>query len=155
MRAVAAAWSGNEASLADSRHDRRADSGVPRHRSRTRRASDAASPPARQVTIVLAPYLTWDDIIAHLDARLWRLAEKGALAGVNARSRVREPGQGATPLEGALAVSAGAWALPEWGAPAAYNATETVRRRHGGRCLPAHLRAQHGTRRASPISACR
>ncbi len=83
------------------------------------------SPPARQVTLVLAPYLTWDDVTAASTPALWRLASRGALASVNARSRVRQPGQGATPLESALAVSAGAWALPEWGAPAAYEATET------------------------------
>ena len=82
MRAVAAAWSGNEASLADSRHDRRADSGVSRHRSRARRR--AAPPPTRlpaQVTLVLAPYLTWDDISPTSTPAIWRLAEQGALAG--------------------------------------------------------------------------
>ena len=79
----------------------------------------------RHVTLVLAPYLTWGDISPTSTPSIWRLAEKGALAGVNARSRVRDPLQGATPLEGALAVSAGAWALPEWGAPAAFTATET------------------------------
>lgn len=80
---------------------------------------------ARHVTLILAPYLTWDDVSQTSMPSLWRLAENGALASVNARSRVRLPGQGATPLEGALAVSSGAWAFPEWKAPPALNATET------------------------------
>ena len=89
-------------------------------------AANSADPPVRQVTLILAPYLTWGDITPTSTPAIWRLAEKGALAGVNARSRVREPGQGATPIEGALAISAGAWALPEWSAQPAYTATEPV-----------------------------
>ena len=87
--------------------------------------AQATPTPTRHVTIVLAPFLNWDDISPTKTPAIWHLAEQGALAGVNARSRVRQSGVGATPLEGALALSAGAWALPEWGAQAAYNATET------------------------------
>jgi hypothetical protein len=100
-------------------------------------ASDSTGPPARQVTLVLAPYLTWGDISPTSTPAIWRLAENGALAGVNARSRVREPGQGATPIEGALAISAGAWALPEWSAQPAYTATEPVA---GGTAADAYQR---------------
>jgi len=100
-------------------------------------ATPQSPPSSRQVTLVLAPYLTWGDISPTSTPAIWRLAENGALAGVNARSRVREPGQGATPLEGALAVSAGAWALPNWTAPAAFTATETFA---GGTAADAYRR---------------
>ena len=86
----------------------------------------SSTPSARRVTIVLAPYLTWDDVTATSTPNLWRLAEKGAVGAINSRSRVREPGQPASPIEGALGLSAGAVAQPEFLAMAAYNATETV-----------------------------
>jgi len=66
-------------------------------------SASPTQPPIHQVTLVLAPYLTWGDISPTSTPTLWRLAQTGALASVNARSRVRQPGQGATPLEGALA----------------------------------------------------
>ena len=88
-------------------------------------ASDSEPVTVRGVTIVLAPYLSWDDVSPASTPALWRLAEKGALASVNARSRVRDPEGGSTTLEGALALSAGAWARPVWDAPAAFTATET------------------------------
>ncbi len=80
---------------------------------------------ARNVTVVLAPYLTWADISPTSTPALWRLAGTGALASVNSRGHVIAPGGGAAPLEGALALSAGAWAIPDWSAPAAFDATET------------------------------
>ena len=85
-----------------------------------------ATPRAKHVTIILAPYLTWSDVTPTSTPNLWRMAEKGAVGAVNARSRVRQAGEPASPIEGALALSAGAWAEPDFLARAAYNATETV-----------------------------
>lgn len=83
-----------------------------------------AQPQARRVVIVLAPYLTWSDIDATSTPTIWSLAESGAVGDINARSRTREPGEPASPLEGALTISAGAWAVPEFDAAAAFNTDE-------------------------------
>jgi hypothetical protein len=88
-------------------------------------AGAAAAPPPRQVTIVLAPYLIWSDITPALTPVLWRLVGSGAVGNVGARSRVPEAGEPPSPLEGALTLSAGNWATPDYAAPAAFNATET------------------------------
>ena len=89
-------------------------------------AAVTTTPRAEHVTIVLAPYLTWPDVTATSTPNLWRLAQNGAIGAVNARSRVRESGEPASPVEGALGLSAGAWAQPDFSAMAAYNASETV-----------------------------
>lgn len=87
--------------------------------------ASVAAPSAQRVVLVLAPYLTWGDVSATSTPNIWRLAEKGALGNVNARSRAPEWGEPASPAESALAISAGNWAQPDYGAAAAYNATET------------------------------
>ena len=90
------------------------------------RASSAAAPSqVRHVVVVLAPYLVWSDVTAATTPALWRLAEKGAVGSVNARSRIQESGEPASPDEGALSISAGSWAVPDFLAPAAFTATET------------------------------
>lgn len=83
-----------------------------------------AQPPTKRVVIVLAPYLTWADVTPTSTPTVWSLAEKGAVGDINARSRTREPGEPASPLEGALTISAGAWAVPSYNAAAAYLASE-------------------------------
>lgn len=77
--------------------------------------------PAKRVVIVLAPYLTWSDLDPGSTPRIWELAQDAAIGDINARSRTREPGERPSPLEGALTISAGAWAVPVFDAPAAYN----------------------------------
>lgn len=86
--------------------------------------SAQAQPTAKRVVIVLAPYLTWSDIGAASTPTIWSLASDGAVGDINARSRTREPGEPPSPLEGALTISAGAWAVPEFGAAAAFNVDE-------------------------------
>ncbi len=81
--------------------------------------------PAKRVVIVLAPYLTWSDVTATTMPNMWALAEEGAIGDINARSRTREPGERPSPLEGALTISAGSWAVPSFDAPAAYNVEES------------------------------
>ena len=85
-----------------------------------------AAPSATRVTIVVATGLTWADITPTATPSLWRLAELGAIGNVNGRMRNRENGEPPTALEGALDVSAGNWATPNFSAPPAYNVTESV-----------------------------
>lgn len=84
----------------------------------------AAPEQERRVVLVLAPYLMWDDITPTATPTMWSLAQQGALGNVNARSRARQPGEPSSPLEGALTISAGAWAVPSYSAAAAFNVTE-------------------------------
>jgi low affinity Fe/Cu permease len=86
--------------------------------------ASAAEPDAPVVVLVLAPSLTWDDVTPGLTPTLHRLAKQGAIGNLNARSRARRIGDEPSPLEGALTVSAGVWALPAPGAPAAYDYDE-------------------------------
>jgi len=79
-----------------------------------------AQPRSRRVIIILAPYLTWGDVTPASTPTIWGLAETGAIGDINARSRAREPGEPSSPLEGALTISAGAWAVPSYSAAAAY-----------------------------------
>jgi len=83
-----------------------------------------AQPPTKRAVIVLAPYLTWADVTPTSTPTIWSLAENGAVGDINARSRTREPGEPASPLEGALTISAGAWAVPSFAAPAAFVESE-------------------------------
>lgn len=78
----------------------------------------------RRVILVLAPYFMWDDFSPTSTPAIWELARTGALGAINARSRAREPGEPSSPLEGALTISAGAWAVPAYAAAAAYNVDE-------------------------------
>ncbi len=87
-------------------------------------AAHAATSPARRVIIVLAPYLMWDDITPTSTPTIWSLADAGALGDINARSRARVAGEPSSPLEGALTISAGAWAVPSYSAAAAYSVFE-------------------------------
>ncbi len=90
----------------------------------------AAKPPgSSRVTLVLVPNLRWQDIAPTSTPTLFRLAGSGAIGDINARSRTRLQGIAASPLEGALTISAGAWASPVDGslagvAPAAYSIDE-------------------------------
>jgi hypothetical protein len=76
-------------------------------------ASSAAPP--RLTVLVLAPYLTFDDLSPAETPALWKLAEDGALGAINARTS--DPGQPNT-VSGALTISAGRWASIEPGTPA-------------------------------------
>jgi hypothetical protein len=76
------------------------------------------------VVVILAPYLNWSDVTPTSTPVLWSLAERGAVGDVNARSRGRQPGDIASPLEGALTISAGSWAVHALDAPGAYSVDE-------------------------------
>lgn len=87
-------------------------------------AAPSEPPAPRRVVLVLAPYFMWDDFSPTSTPAIWELARTGALGAINARSRAREPGEPSSPLEGALTISAGAWAVPAYAAAAAYNVDE-------------------------------
>jgi hypothetical protein len=85
----------------------------------------AAAAPAGRVVIVLAPYLTWDDIRSGPMPATRAAASAGLIGDLNVRSGVS--GGGGPSLErGALLLSAGASVLTDPGALAAYSAAETV-----------------------------
>lgn len=86
----------------------------------------ASRPPAPRVTVVLAPYLMWEDLTPATTPTLLRLAQNGAIGAANVRARVRVPGGIPSPTESALCISAGAWALPATDALASFVATESV-----------------------------
>ncbi len=91
------------------------------------RAADGTSrPPAQRVTIVLAPYLVWEDLTPQTTPTLLRLAQDGAIGAANVRARVRALGGVPSPTESALCISAGAWAMPPADALAPFVATESV-----------------------------
>jgi len=79
----------------------------------------------QRVTIVLAPYLLWEDLTPATTPALMRLAENGAIGAANVRARVRVAGGIPSPTESALCISAGAWALPSPDSLASFVATES------------------------------
>ncbi len=83
-----------------------------------------AQPTSKRVVIVLAPYLNWEDVTPTSTPTIWALADSGAIGAINSRSRTRLPGERSSPLEGALTISAGAWAVPSADAAAAYGVRE-------------------------------
>lgn len=87
-------------------------------------SSASAVSPSKRVVIVLAPYLRWEDVTPTSTPTIWSLAKQGAVGDINARSRTREVGEPASPLEGALTISAGAWAVPSFSAAAAFEVNE-------------------------------
>ena len=91
----------------------------------TASAGAVDSPSGERVVLVIAPYLMWDDITPTSTPTLWSLAQGGAIGDINARSRARLAGEPSSPLEGALTISAGAWAVPSYSAAAAFNSNES------------------------------
>ncbi|HSK47341.1 MAG TPA: hypothetical protein VLA05_04955 [Coriobacteriia bacterium] len=84
----------------------------------------AQAPTSDRVVLVLAPYLTWSDVTPTSTPTIWSLAENGAVGAVNARSRGRESGDKGSPVEAALSISAGAWAVQDPQGAAAYSVGE-------------------------------
>jgi hypothetical protein len=87
----------------------------------------AGEPPggARRVFVVLAPYLTWSDIMDGPMPATRQLADEGLVADMNVRSGAL--GAGAPSVEkGALLLSAGASVVSDPGAMKAYSAGERV-----------------------------
>ena len=90
-------------------------------------APAAASTPApARAIVVLAPGLAWGDITATGTPTLWRLAAEGALGDLNGALRTRESAEAQSAQEGALDISAGNWATPEFFALGAFGVGESV-----------------------------
>ena len=78
-------------------------------------AGAADGPPAvNRVVIVLAPYLTWDDISAEKTPAIWSLLDGSALGNMNART---SDNGAPTVAGGALTLSASRWAKGPEGGP--------------------------------------
>lgn len=79
-----------------------------------------------KVVLILAPFVTWDDITPQTTPAIFRATQTGAIGDINARSRAKETDGEPSIVEGALSVSAGAWALIDNGAYSAYDVNERV-----------------------------
>jgi len=86
-------------------------------------ATAAQRPP--RVTVVLAPYLTWDDVLTGPMTATRRIAEAGLVADANVRSGAVGGGP-ASLTRGALTVSAGDSSFSDVNAYAAYSTSEPV-----------------------------
>jgi hypothetical protein len=88
-------------------------------------AGNPAGPPSgpRSVVVVLAPYITWDDILTGPVPSIRALAESGTLANANMRSGSVAVGPAAV-VKGALALSAGSGITVDQTSLEAYSADE-------------------------------
>ena len=84
-----------------------------------------AVPAPRRVVIVLAPYLTWGDVISGPMPSTRQIAASGLVADMNDRSG-QGPSTGATPSRGALMLSAGASMIEDPTALSTFDASESV-----------------------------
>ena len=89
-------------------------------------ATASAIPAPRRAYLVLATGLAWSDVTPTATPTLWRLASEGAAGDLNAALRSPEPSEAPSAQEGALGISAGAWIAPDFKAPGAFDATETI-----------------------------
>lgn len=85
----------------------------------------AEQPPARRLIVVLAPYLTWDDVTTGPMPATRTLAGAGLVANMNVRSGVIGAGPQSV-ARGALMLSAGTSVLSDPEALASYSASEAV-----------------------------
>jgi len=87
-------------------------------------SAHAAMPVGRRVTIVLAPYLTWDDIREGRVPAIARLAARGAVGDLNLSGGETTGGDKLATT--AISLSAGAFARGDAGAPAAFTSFERL-----------------------------
>ena len=88
-------------------------------------ASGAPTPSGRLVVVVLVPYMKWGDVVSGSMPVLENLAREGAVGLLNVRSDLRNPPMD-TPVPAALALSAGAPAVADESALAAFGADEHI-----------------------------
>ena len=89
-------------------------------------AAGASIASQRRAFLVLTPGLAWGDVTATGTPALWRIASDGAVGDLNAALRARESGEAQSAQEGALDISAGNWAMPEFFALSAFGVDESV-----------------------------
>ncbi|MDZ4180257.1 MAG: hypothetical protein U1E29_13675 [Coriobacteriia bacterium] len=88
--------------------------------------ASASSAKYDRVVLLLAPYLSWDDIENDYAPHLRQIAGVGAVGNLNTSSRNRQAVRPNNPVQGALTFSAGSWATADPAASAAYSVTEYV-----------------------------
>ena len=79
-----------------------------------------------QVVLILAPYVTWNDIDPATTPFLFETIQQVPIGNLNARSRVKEIDGGPSLIEGVMALSAGAWSRVDLVAREAYDVTEKI-----------------------------
>lgn len=84
----------------------------------------AADASPKQVILIIAPFVGWNDITPDTTPRIWSAAKDTSVGDINARSRVKEEDGQPSLIEGALTISAGAWPMVDQTAFAAYNVSE-------------------------------
>ncbi|MBI5232661.1 MAG: hypothetical protein HY876_10920 [Coriobacteriales bacterium] len=84
-------------------------------------ASAVEARPGSRVIVVLAPYLTWNDVTAGTTPNLLELASSGAMGNMNAQTADQDV---PASVRGALTLGAGRWVGSPYGAPSAYDVDE-------------------------------
>ena len=82
--------------------------------------------PTKQVVLIIAPYLTWEDIDATNTPHIFELTQNTAIGNLNARSRVKDFDGKPSLLEGAMSISSGAWSRVDTTARHPFDIDETV-----------------------------
>lgn len=86
----------------------------------------------KTVVLILAPYVTWDDLNSEKTPNIWQAAREAGVGDINARSRAKDETGEPSIVEGALTLSAGAWAKIDTSAYSAYNIDEFFERGDAG-----------------------
>lgn len=87
-------------------------------------ATQAAEKTSKPVILLMAPYVTWEDITLEHTPTIFEAGKQGIVGDVNARSRAKNLDGEPSVVEGALTISAGAWAKVDPLADSAYNVNE-------------------------------
>jgi len=80
----------------------------------------------RQVVLIIAPYVSWEDISSTKTPHIFAAMETAAIGNLNARSRVKDFDGKPSLLEGALSISSGAWPRADANARQSYDLDEVV-----------------------------
>lgn len=84
------------------------------------------------VVLILAPYVTWNDISLEKTPAIWEDAQKFSVGDINSRSRAKDESGLPSYTEGALTISSGAWPRIDTSAFGAYNIGEFFERGDAG-----------------------
>ncbi len=105
------------------------------------RAKAAPMPAAEHVVVMLAPFLTWNDLSPERTPALWKLAGDGAIGNMNAKTA--EYGW-PTLAGGVLTISASRWAIGPTGGPIDADSLAAARSANASSLAPPALGALGG-----------
>jgi len=95
-----------------------------------------------QVVLIMAPFVSWNDITARTTPALWSAAENGLIANINARSR--SGGQAGLLTERALSLGSGVPTMVDTSALDAYNGNEVLSGEQISAIAPSYLQTPMG-----------